>query len=347
MLFLFLHKLSLVTYVRVDTMLRRKSIIIYLLILSLLFSIIPTTYATNQNTSEKRMELYKQLEYLTHVPWYYIAAVDQYERNLRASRKDLPDPEGFSGIYFQPDKWVGELNPNKEDDNVLSITFFNGIGKDGDGDGKASLHSDMDVLYTLANYLSSYGSEEDAIRIALWDYYQRDKSVKMIMEYSKIFKTYQTIQLEQRHFPISKYSNYTYKNTWGAARGFGGRRSHEGTDIFANYGVNVLSTCYGVVELKGWNRFGGWRIGIRDINNNYHYFAHLNGFAKDIEIGSIVEPGTVIGTVGSSGYGPPGTSGKFPPHLHYGIYKDNGISEWSYDPYPHLKRWEKEMRSKK
>ena len=44
--------------------------------------------------------------------------------------------------------------------------------------------------------------------------------------------------------------------------------------------------------MKGWNRFGGWRIGIRDINNNYHYFAHLNGFAKDLHVGQIVEPGT-------------------------------------------------------
>ena len=31
------------------------------------------------------------------------------------------------------------------------------------------------------------------------------------------------------------------------------------------------------------------------------------------------------GGVGSSGYGPPGTSGKFPPHLHYGMYKDKSV----------------------
>ena len=59
-----------------------------------------------------------------------------------------------------------------------------------------------------------------------------------------------------------------------------GSRIHEGTDIFANYGVPVHSTVYGIVEMKGWNKYGGWRIGIRDINNKYHYFAHLNGFAK-------------------------------------------------------------------
>ena len=89
--------------------------------------------------------------------------------------------------------------------------------------------------------------------------------------------------------------------------------------------------------MKGWNKYGGWRIGIRDVNNTYHYFAHLNGFAKDLNIGDIVKPGQLIGSVGASGYGPPGTSGKFPPHLHYGMYKYNGRTEWSFDPFPHLK----------
>ncbi|WP_297992138.1 M23 family metallopeptidase, partial [uncultured Anoxybacillus sp.] len=66
-----------------------------------------------------------------------------------------------------------------------------------------------------------------------------------------------------------------------------------------------------------------------------------------IREGSIVEPGMLIGSVGSSGYGPPGTSGKFPPHLHYGMYKDNGYTEWSFDPYPYLKQWERQERMKK
>ncbi|NEU03096.1 peptidase M23, partial [Escherichia coli] len=55
----------------------------------------------------------------------------------------------------------------------------------------------------------------------------------------------------------------------------------------------------------------------------------------------------VIGSVGSSGYGPPGTAGKFPPHLHYGMYKDNGRTEWSFDPYPHLRAWERYEYQKK
>ena len=92
----------------------------------------------------------------------------------------------------------------------------------------------------------------------------------------------------------------------------------------------------------GWNDYGGWRVGIRDMHNTYHYYAHLSGFNKEVKEGDIVEPGTVIGYVGSSGYGKEGTSGRFPPHLHYGMYKYNGRTEWAFDPYPYLKIWEKQ-----
>ena len=74
----------------------------------------------------------------------------------------------------------------------------------------------------------------------------------------------------------------------------------------------------------------------------YHYYAHLSGFSKQIEQGKVVSPGEIIGWVGNSGYGKPGTQGKFPPHLHYGLYRDGGLTDWSFDPYPYLLRWERE-----
>lgn len=321
-----------------------------LLIMLLFFSIISpsmTHAITGEEQAklyERRMELYTKTEALTNIPWYYLAAVDQYERNLRYSRKDLPKPEGAIGIYYSPEVWSGPINPNNEDKNPVTIGVFGGVGQDGNGDGEANRLDDEDVLYTMAYFIHSYGSDHHNIKIALWDYYQRDKTVGIIMGHMKVFKHFGRLALDQHAFPVPIRSNHSYKNTWGDRRGWGGLRMHEGTDVFANYGVPVRSTCYGIVEVKGWNRFGGWRVGIRDLNNTYHYFAHLNGFAKDLTVGQIVEPGMIIGSVGSSGYGPPGTAGKFPPHLHYGMYKDNGYTEWSFDPFPHLKAWERQER---
>lgn len=301
---------------------------------------------SQSNIYSQRMELYKKFQTVTNIPWYYLAAIDQYERNVRQARRDIPDAEGITGIYFKPEDWAGIMNPEPKDENPISIQFFNGLGIDGDGDGKASLTNDEDVLYTFANILLSYGSDHDNLKIGLWNYYKRDKTVGIIIGKAKIYKHFGRLDLDEHAFPLPVRSHYSYRSTWGAARGWGGRRMHEGTDLFADYGVPVRATGYGIVEMKGWNRFGGWRIGIRDINNNYHYFAHLSGFSKDLKLGQIVEPGMLIGGVGSSGYGPPGTSGKFPPHLHYGIYKDNGYTEWSFDPYPHLRKWENQERQK-
>lgn len=199
----------------------------------------------------------------------------------------------------------------------------------------------------MANYLASFGLAKEDIKIGLFRFYKRDLSVKTIMNTARIFKKFQTLQLDEREFPVATEHNYSYKNNWGDRRGYGGLRIHEGTDIFADYGTPVKATTYGVVEIKGWNRFGGWRIGIRDIFNVYHYYAHLNSYDDKIEVGQIVQPGDVLGSVGSSGYGPPGTAGKFPPHLHYGMYKDNGYKEWSFDPYPYLRRWEQISKQNK
>lgn len=301
----------------------------------------------NQNIYEQRMTLYKNVETVTQIPWYYLAAIDQYERSIRQVRRDLPKSDGLVGIYIKQADWVGQLNPNPADDNPLSIHLFQGIGVDGNGDGKASWTDDEDILFAIADHILNFGVDNDNFKIALWEYYKRDKTVSIISGNAKVYKHFGHIDLNKNTFPLPKYNRFSYRNTWGDARGWGGRRSHEGTDIFAGYGVPVRSTSYGIVEMKGWNRYGGWRIGIRDLSNTYHYYAHLSGFAKDVHVGQIVEPGTMIGGVGSSGYGPPGTSGKFPPHLHYGMYKDNGYSEWSFDPFPHLKRWERLDRQRK
>ncbi|NBJ69245.1 MULTISPECIES: M23 family metallopeptidase [Clostridia] len=297
--------------------------------------------ASDDSIHEKRMALFKKTEAITQIPWYYYAAIDNYERNAKQNTND----KQVVSIEIPTEAWFGLGNAAMITDERL-IDFFNGYGKDGNGDQKADPNNAEDILYTMGNYILTYGQTKDDIKIALWNYYNRDLTVQTIMNTAKVFKKFQDIQLLDRDFPVSISYNYSYRSTWGDRRGFGGLRIHEGTDIFADYGTPVKSTTYGVVEMMGWNLYGGWRIGIRDIYNIYHYYGHMSGYEDDIEVGTVVKPGDVLGGVGSTGYGPPGTSGKFPPHLHYGMYKDNGYSEWSFDPYPYLKKWERMAKQK-
>lgn len=47
------------------------------------------------------MALYKETEQSSGIPWYYLAAMDQYERNIRSVRKDIPKNQMPSFPLFQ------------------------------------------------------------------------------------------------------------------------------------------------------------------------------------------------------------------------------------------------------
>ncbi|WP_040952873.1 M23 family metallopeptidase [Gorillibacterium massiliense] len=294
---------------------------------------------------KNRMELLQRISQLTAIPWYELAAVDQYDRTLR-KKSDTPAPAPLVGLRYTDPEWAGLVNPDAGDTNPLSILVFDGKGRDGNGNGTANRSEDEDLLRTFMEETLKHGEGIEGWHKELAKRYENPRALERIAQFSAIYLKFGRLDLNRYAFPLPISSSYSYRSTWGDRRGWGGRRIHEGTDLFAGYGVPVRSTCYGIIEQKGWNPFGGWRIGIRDLNNRYHYYAHLSGYAKGLQQGDIVEPGQTLGWVGSSGYGKPGTSGKFPPHLHFGLYKDNGHKDWAYDPYPSLKRWEREDRKR-
>ena len=323
---------------RIETPRIRWSYVVAILIILFFATIRARANVPDLSETEARMKIYEEFAYASGLPWYEIAAIDQYERNI-ATFRDEPELSltyEHISIKFPPSIWSGAGAPVEYETCPNKIGLFGGIGRDGDGDGIADINNPQDVMYTMVEYLHAYNNFEAAVSA----YYQNEDAVRIILGIAKLFEHFGTIELEERAFPISTWYNYSYANGYGAARGWGGRRAHEGIDIFASYGTPVTSTAYGIVEIVGWNEYGGYRIGIRDIYNTYQYYAHLQGFADGIEEGTIVEPGQVIGSVGSTGYGPEGTSGKFDPHLHFGLYKFDGRREWAFNPYSHLLKWE-------
>ncbi|XMB66070.1 M23 family metallopeptidase [Mycoplasmatota bacterium zrk1] len=297
-------------------------------------------YTVEQET-EDRKAIYELYSKYTEIPWYLIGAIDQYERNIKAFKSYCPKDDELISICIDPIIWQGRENPFDNDNNPMTISMFFGIGLDGNNDGFADRLNPYDRLITLLSYLTMNGKNNDDIKNSLTDYYETEEGVRIIYEIAGLFQEFEIIDLSKRVFPIPKYYDSAYTNGFGAGRSYGGRRSHEGIDIFAHYGTPVLSTSYGVVEKIGWNRYGGYRIGIRDYYNTYQYYAHLQGYKKGLKEGDYVKPGDVIGFVGSTGYGKEGTSGRFAPHLHFGLYKYDGKREWSFNPYNFIRKWER------
>ena len=74
---------------------------------------------------------------------------------------------------------------------------------------------------------------------------------------------------------------------------------------------------------------------MRGDDGRYWFYAHMRRFGDGIAVGSRVEPGTILGEVGNTGYGSePGHSNEFTYHLHLGIQEPSGT--WV-NPSPLLK----------
>ena len=161
-------------------------------------------------------------------------------------------------------------------------------------------------------------------------------------EYSEACKTFlSNVEKELSYFPVAESSvdkafKTSYVNTWMSERSYGGKRGHEGIDIMASVNERgvypVISMTDGVVTNLGWLEQGGYRIGITSDSGIYYYYAHLDSYSNIVE-GQRVKAGDFLGFMGDSGYGQEGTKGKFPVHLHIGIYLYDEGKEISVNPY--------------
>ncbi len=180
----------------------------------------------------------------------------------------------------------------------------------------------------------------EAVIIFIINYYVvviAGKNVDIVVHNEKNNKS---ILEDMKYFPIPlKYqSEITFEDSFGAYRDNGG---HEGCDIMDVKNeagrIPVISATDGRVTNIGWLYLGGYRIGITSDNNIYYYYAHLDTYVRGIELGDDIKAGQLIGFMGNTGEGTEGTRGKFPVHLHFGIYvKDVGGKEQAVNSYPYL-----------
>lgn len=169
---------------------------------------------------------------------------------------------------------------------------------------------------------------------------------KRASDFSALREAYRAVFGDLEYFPVPRPSGgedaAVFEDTFGASRTYGGRRTHEGTDLFGSKNISgyypVVSVTDGVVEKVGWLPLGGWRIGIRSPSGGYFYYAHLDSYSRDFQEGDSVRAGELLGLMGDTGYGPEGTRGKFPVHLHFGIYiRTQNRREISVNPYAVLR----------
>jgi murein DD-endopeptidase MepM/ murein hydrolase activator NlpD len=134
--------------------------------------------------------------------------------------------------------------------------------------------------------------------------------------------------------PIRDLTARDIRDTFYEGRANG--QPHEAVDLLAPRGTPILAVTEGVIQKLFLSKPGGITIYEFDPQGAYcYYYAHLERYAEGLHEGMTVNPGEVIGYVGTSGNAPPNT-----PHLHFAIFKLGPEKHWwqgtAINPYPLL-----------
>ena len=124
--------------------------------------------------------------------------------------------------------------------------------------------------------------------------------------------------------PVAAGYGYSHCDDFGVRRSFGFQRKHLGNDLMGGLGTPIVAVEGGIVEAMGWNRYGGWRVGIRSFDSRrYYYYAHLKKdtpFAPGLQEGDVVQAGDLIGFMGRTGYSDRENVNNIETvHLHFGL----------------------------
>lgn len=170
-----------------------------------------------------------------------------------------------------------------------------------------------EILGSLEKYYSYYHDAYTAVLGGFLGSYAIWKDGEWVPTYGlKVFS------------PIAEGYYYNHYDDFGAARSYGFRRKHLGNDLMGSQGTPIVAVESGTIEALGWNRYGGWRVGIRSFDKKrYYYYAHLqkdSPFAPGLEIGGTVKAGDLIGFMGRTGYSNKENVNNIEVnHLHFGM----------------------------
>jgi murein DD-endopeptidase MepM/ murein hydrolase activator NlpD len=103
---------------------------------------------------------------------------------------------------------------------------------------------------------------------------------------------------------------------WGASRD-GGKRRHEGVDIFAPKRTPAIAGIDGIITGVKNEGIGGKTVWLKTDRNITLYYAHLD--KQLVHVGQLVKKGEIVGLVGNTG-----NAKHTPSHLHFGIYTSAG-----------------------
>lgn len=167
------------------------------------------------------------------------------------------------------------------------------------------------------------------------DYFGKDKYYKYYVEayeaiYSQFIGEYKVEETGETGYGLKNYHPFpkgywnNHADDFGNSRNYGFKRKHLGHDMYGSVGTPICAVEGGTVTELGWNRYGGWRIGIRSFDKKRsYYYAHLRKnkpYIEGLKKGDTIQAGQVIGYLGVTGYSfKENNNMSCAAHLHIGM----------------------------
>lgn len=285
----------------------------------------PSIYA-QAKISPEDLQIFMAAQKKYDVAWNVLAAIASVESSFRCD-PGVSEKGAVGFMQFMPTTWSGNRNPLARDDpstpsydtDPKRIASYGGYGEDADGDGVADPYDPWDAVFAAARYLKANGFHDDP-RKAIYAYNHAGWYVDEILEVASSFTSEMLPNATAKMLPVPQ-------DAYNITSPFGNRPDpyvksktefHQGIDIGAKLGTQVLAVDDGTVLSSGYNDGFGLEI-VLDHGSYKTQYAHLG--QSFVRPGDKVITDDVIGAVGNSGR----STG---PHLHFGV---NVNGTWS-DP---------------
>lgn len=290
--------------------------------------------------------IYRDAEARYGVPWNLLAAHHRVETVFSTLQPMISSAGAEGHMQFMPCTWVGWKHPScnglgrgnfmeYEKSSLSLIARYGGYGVDADGDGRASMWSFRDAIFSAANYLAKNGAATGNLERAIFAYNHSQDYVSEVMMYARLyvkegFIPIEVIEPSESGFarPVSGAVTSPFGIRIDPVTGEPGE-SHQGIDFACQAGHRIPASKAGKVVYAGWQDE-------RDPIKGYGQFVwvdHGDGFKTTyahlsqttVRVGDKVQAGDVVGVCGSSGK----TTGL---HLHFEIF----VNGRRVDPAPYI-----------
>lgn len=184
------------------------------------------TYYGEHGVPNANLTVYQDAAEAYDVDWRLLAAVHRVETIFSHSSSMRSSVGAIGPFQFMPRTWLGweyDTDDQKgdvpEDEVDLTdldlIDQYGGLGRDGNGDGKADPHSLVDSAHTAAYYLSEHGGKKTdsvtSIRNAIFEYNRSEQYVTDVMTYYENYESSVTVIPDERDTFSQHVAYYTIR----------------------------------------------------------------------------------------------------------------------------------------